>query len=140
MCPQLTYLSYSSREASTASKNSSIPSPVTLDTPTACCPQVSGLSQGKATAYLEVLVELVEYQAHAIHEAVHVRRFALFVARVAMGGQRRLERLKILHPFDGEIMGLYIGLVEDQDKRELGLVQDAGRINVPSEPFRHGNG
>jgi len=84
-CPQFTYLSYSSREASTALKNSSIPSPVTLDTPTACCLQVSGLSEGKATAYLEVLVELVEYQAHAVHEAVHVCRFALFVTCVTMG-------------------------------------------------------
>jgi len=83
--PRFTYLSYSSREASTASKNSPIPLPVTLDTPTACYPQTPGLSQGKVTAYLEVLVELVEYQAHAIHEAVHVRWFALFVARVTMG-------------------------------------------------------
>ena len=87
MCDRdlFTYLSYSSREASTASKNSSIPLPVTLDTPTACRPQAPMLSQGNLTAYLEVLVELVEHQAHTIHKAVHVRWLALFVARVAMG-------------------------------------------------------
>ena len=135
--PVSTYLSYSSREASTASKNSLIPLPVTLETPTAYCPQVPRLSQGNVKTYLEVLVELVKYQTHAIHKAVHIRRFALFIARIAVGGQRCLERFEILHPLDRKIMGLYIRLVEDEDKRELCFVQDTRCIHVPSEPFRN---
>ena len=134
-----TYLSYSSLEASTASKNSLIPLPVTLDTPTACCPQTPRLSQENVKSYLEVLVELVKYQTHAIHKAVHVRRFALFIARITVGSQRCLERFKILHPLDRKIMGLHICLVEDEDERELGFVQDTGCTNVPSEPFLRGS-
>jgi hypothetical protein len=108
-----TYLSYSSREASTASKNSLIPSPVTLDTPTAWRTQIPRLSQGDATAYLEVLVKFVEYQTHAVHEAVHVRRFTLFVIRIAVGSQRCLESFKVSHPLNRKIVGLNISLVED---------------------------
>ena len=83
--------------------------------------------------YREVLVELVEYETHTIHEAVHVRRFALFVVCVAVRSQRYLERFEILHPFYRKIMGLHVGLVEDENKREFGFIQDTGCIPVPSE-------
>ena len=41
-----------------------------------------------------------------------------------MGSQRCLERFEVLHPFDRKVVWLNISLVEDQYKRELGLVQD----------------
>ena len=34
--------------------------------------------------YCQVLVELVEDETHAVHEAVHVRRLALVVRRALM--------------------------------------------------------
>lgn len=62
------YLSYSSRDASTASKNSATPSPVILDTPTACqkirgC-KIWGLD---LAFHLKVLVKFVQHQTHAVH-------------------------------------------------------------------------
>lgn len=89
-------------------------------------------------AHPEVFVELVEHETHTIHEAVHVRRFALFVARVTVRSQRYLERFEILHPFYRKIMGLHVGLVEDENKREFGLIQDTECVPFPSEFFRAG--
>lgn len=35
-----------------------------------------------------------------------------------------------MHPFDSKVVRLNVGLVEDQDERELGLVQDAGLSDI----------
>jgi hypothetical protein len=75
---------------------------------------------------LEMLVEFVEDEAHAIHEAIHVRRCPLVVGRVLMRCERFLEHLEISHPFEGERVRLDVGLVEDDDERKLGLVKDTG--------------
>ena len=63
--------------------------------------------------HFQVLVEFVQHQTHAIHEAVHVCRLALIVRRALMRRQSRLERLKVLHPLDSKVMRLDISFVED---------------------------
>jgi hypothetical protein len=75
----------------------------------------------------EVLVELVEDERHRVHERVHVGRLAVAVAartgRVRV--QCRLERLKVRHPLERKGVRVRVGLVEDEDERQFGLVQDA---------------
>lgn len=72
-----------------------------------------------------MLVELVEHEAHAVHEAVHVRRLALVVCRALVRRKRGLEGLKVLHPLDGEVVRVHVCLVEDKDEREFGFVEYA---------------
>ena len=60
-----------------------------------------------------MFIELVEHEAHAVHQAVHVCGLALVVRCSLMRRKRCLERLEVVHPFDGEIVRSYIRLVED---------------------------
>jgi hypothetical protein len=71
-----------------------------------------------------MLVKLIQDQAHAIHEAVHVRRGTLVVGRALMRNECLLECLEISHPLEGKSVRLNIRLVEDDNERELGLVKD----------------
>jgi hypothetical protein len=120
-----TDFSYSSREASTAWKNSATPSPVTLDTPTDWESETRQPDEkpGGGTN-LEMLVKLVQDKAHAIHETVHVSRCTLVVRRALMRCEGFLKRLEISHPLEGKCMRLDIRLVEDHDERKLCLVED----------------
>ena len=59
-----------------------------------------------------MLVELIEDQAHAVHEAIHVRRLSLVVCCTTVRGQCFLERFEVLHPLQSEVVGLNIGFVE----------------------------
>lgn len=118
------HLLYSFLASSTASKNSGIPSPVIADTPTACSEVISSTPPAKAPpTYPQVLVKLVEHQAHAVHQAVHVP-WTVVASRIPAVEQGRLERLKIAHPLDRKVVWLDIGLVEDEDEGEAGLVED----------------
>ena len=72
---------------------------------------------------LEVLVELLEDEAHARHQAARIRHLAMLVS--APLAQRRLVRFKVLHPLDGEIVRLNVNLVEDEDEWQAGLVKDS---------------
>lgn len=72
-----------------------------------------------------MLVKLIQNQAHAVHETVHVRRCAIIICRALMCCKRFLKYFEILHPLECKVVWLNIGLVEDDYKRELGLVQDA---------------
>ena len=76
-------------------------------------------------AYREVFVELVENEAHAVHEAVHVRRLALVVGRPLVCGKRGLESLKVLHPLHCKVVRADVGLVKDENERKFCFVQDA---------------
>jgi hypothetical protein len=77
--------------------------------------------------HFEVLVEFVEDQTHAVHQAIHIRGLAFRVSGAAVGGQSELEGLKVCHPLECEIVWLHIGLIEDQDERQLRFVQDTMR-------------
>ena len=116
--------SYSSREASTAWKNSATPSPVMLDTPTDWESENLELKVKGEDTNLEMLVKLIQDEAHAIHETVHIRRGTLVVGRALMRCQCFLERLEISHPLEGKCVWLNINLVEDDDERKFGLVKD----------------
>lgn len=70
-----------------------------------------------------MLVELVEHQAHAVHQAVHVPR-SVVASRIPAVEQGRLERLKVAHPLDRKVVRLDVGLVEDEDEGKAGLVED----------------
>lgn len=72
-----------------------------------------------------MLVKLVQNQTHAVHQTVHVCRLTLFIPRSRMRRQRRLKRLKVLHPLDRKIVRRHVRLVEHEYKRELRLVQYA---------------
>jgi hypothetical protein len=72
-----------------------------------------------------MLVKLIQDKAHAIHEAVHVRRGTLVIRCALMRCKCFLECFEISHPLDSKCMRLNIGLVEDDNERELGLVKDA---------------
>jgi hypothetical protein len=73
-----------------------------------------------------MFVELVQDQAHAIHETAHVRRLPIGVPGSAVRSKRRLKCFKVLHPFYSKVMRLNICFVEDQNEWKLGFVQDAG--------------
>ena len=82
-----------------------------------------------------MFVEFVKHEAHAVHEAVHVRWLALVVRRALVSRKRGLERLEVLHPLDSEVVRLYVGLIEYQDERQLGLVQDTVGYAVQCDGF-----
>ena len=67
--------------------------------------------------HLEVFIELVQDQTHAIHKAIHVRRFTFVVGGSLVCSKGLLERFEVLHPLDRKFMRLYIGLIEYQDER-----------------------
>jgi len=73
--------------------------------------------------HLEVLVELLQNEAHARHQAARVRHLAVLIP--ASLAQRRLVGFKVLHPLDGEIVRLDVNLVEDEDEWQAGLVKDS---------------
>lgn len=70
--------------------------------------------------HLQMFVKFVQDQTHAIHKTVHVGRLPFCIA--AVGSQRCLERLKILHPLQCKCMRLNVGLVEHKNERELCFV------------------
>ena len=67
-------------------------------------------------------VKLVEHQTHRVHQRVHVISFP--IAALGRRLQGFLEKLPVVHPVDGEFVGLHVGLVEHEDKGESSLVQD----------------
>jgi len=81
-----TYFSYSLRDASTAARNPSKPSPVTLDTPTAC-EEMSTVAAKSKEEYFhrQVFVELVQYKTHAVHETVHEGWLSFRISRALVG-------------------------------------------------------
>lgn len=118
---------YSFLASSTASKNSGIPSPVIAETPTACAtpsaPLISRFPR-QEWAHSQVLIELVQYETHAVHEAVHVPWSALAAVAPAVD-ERLLKRLKVAHPLDCKLVRGDVDLVEDEDERQPGLVQNS---------------
>lgn len=69
-----------------------------------------------------MLIELVQDETHAIHETIHVGGLAFGVSRPTVRGKRRLKSLKILHPFQGKVVWLDIGLVKDEDEWQFRFV------------------
>ena len=74
--------------------------------------------------YCQVLVELVEDETHAVHEAVHVGWLAFVVGGSLVSSERSLEGLEVLHPLDREVVRSYICLVEDEDEGKFCFVED----------------
>ena len=73
-----------------------------------------------------MLIELIQDQAHAIHEAVHVRRLAVRVCRAAVTGECGLEGFEVVHPLEREVVRGDIGFIEDENEGQFGFVEDAG--------------
>ena len=71
-----------------------------------------------------MLVKLVQDEAHAIHETVHVRWCTFVVRRALVRCEGFLKRLEISHPFEGKLVRLNIRLVEDHDEWKFCLVKD----------------
>ena len=71
-----------------------------------------------------MLVKFIQHKAHAVHQAIHVCRFPIFVSGTLMSGQRCLEGFEIVHPFQSEIMRLDVRFVENQDEWKLGFVKN----------------
>ncbi len=74
-----------------------------------------------------MLVKLVQDQAHAVHEAIHivwisVPATAAFATSTPMSREGFLEGFKVFHPFYCEFVLLDVGFVENEDERELRLV------------------
>lgn len=74
-----------------------------------------------------MLIKLIQNQAHAVHEAIHVVRVpvpttAAFTTSTSVSRERFLKSLEVLHPFDREFVLLHVGFIEDEDERELRLV------------------
>ena len=63
-----------------------------------------------------MLVKLIQNQAHAVHEAVHVGWFAFGVPRPWMGSKSELECFEILHPLESKIVGLGVRFVKYKDE------------------------
>ena len=75
-----------------------------------------------------MLVKLVQNQAHTVHQAVHIRRFPFRILRPAVSGKGSLELFEIPHPLHRKRVGLHVRLVENEDKRQLGFVEYATRV------------
>lgn len=61
---------------------------------------------------LEMLVKLVQNQAHTVHQAVHIRRLPFRILGPTVGSQRSLELFKIPHPLHRKRVRLHVRLVE----------------------------
>lgn len=85
--------------------------------------------------HLEVFIELVQNETHAIHQTVHICRLSFRVPRTLVRGERRLEFFEIGHPLNGKVVRLDISFVEYKDKGQFGLVQDTA-VQVSDEWFR----
>jgi hypothetical protein len=75
---------------------------------------------------VEMLVKLIQDEAHAIHETVHVCWCAIVIRRALVGCKGFLEGLKVSHPLECKGVWLDIDFVEDDDERKLCLVEDTG--------------
>lgn len=73
-----------------------------------------------------MLIKFVQYEAHAVHKAVHVRWFAFRIRRTAMGSEGSLKQFKILHPFKRKVVRLNVGFIEYKNEWQLRFVEDAG--------------
>ena len=73
-----------------------------------------------------MLIELIQDQAHAVHQAVHVRRLAVRVCRAAVAGERGLEGFEVVHPLECEVVRGDIGFIEDEDEGQFSFIEDAG--------------
>ena len=76
--------------------------------------------------HLQMLIELIQDQAHAVHQAVHVRRLAVRVCRAAVTGERGLEGFEVVHPLECEVVRGDVGFIEDEDEGQFGFVENAG--------------
>ena len=104
--------------------------------------------------HLQMLIELIQDQTHAVHQAVHVRRLAVRVCRAAVTGERGLEGFEVVHPLECEVVRGDIGFIEDEDEGQFGFVENAGewsdngkggkdtttRINGGMGPRKEGEG
>ena len=99
------------------------------ETPTAYGDRIVGEEKAKerVEANLELFVELVQDETHAVHETVHVRWFTFVVRGAFVRGKCLLEGFKVLHPLDGELVRLNVGFVKHKDEGEFRFVQDAVR-------------
>ena len=102
------------------------------DSPIILCPRLFDLFEKLADPLTrhrahpdrpQSFVKLVEHQAHRVHQRVHVISFPI----PALGRRLQgfLEELPVVHPVDGEFVGLHVGLVEHEDEGESSLVQDS---------------
>jgi hypothetical protein len=80
--------------------------------------RISGCSRqvGSDFTNLEMLIELIEDEGHAVHKTVHVGGFTIAIAGVGVGSKGCLEGLEILHPIESKVVFFDIGLVEDEDE------------------------
>ena len=74
--------------------------------------------------YLEMLVEFIKNEGHAMHETVHIGGFAVGIAGVGIRCKSSLESLEILHPIESKVMLFDISLVEDEDEGKFCFVED----------------